>query len=85
MTSLNVSLSDSAKAYVDEQVARGAYRTPDEYLAALIDADRQRQLRAELEEKLLAAARSPSTEMTREDWNDLRTVGRKLIAERKRT
>ena len=56
MTTMNISLPDELKDFVDEQVKRG-YGTSSEYVRELIRKD-QDQLR--LRELLLAGAASPS-------------------------
>lgn len=55
---MNISLPDSLKSFVDEQVIQRGYGTSGEYVRELIrkDADRQR-----LREALLAGAVSPPT------------------------
>jgi antitoxin ParD1/3/4 len=83
MTLLHVALPDPIKAFVDDQVSKGTYASADEYLASLVEADQQRQLRRDLEEKLLVAARGPSTPMTSRDWAEIRETGHRLISERK--
>jgi antitoxin ParD1/3/4 len=54
MTSLNISLPQQLKSYVEAQVAEGEYGTPSEYMRDLIRRDKELQL-AKLEEKLLKA------------------------------
>lgn len=58
MSTMNISLPDSLKVFVDEQVARHGYGSTSEYVRELIrrDLDRSR-----LRELLLAGASSPST------------------------
>ena len=43
MPTLNISLPDSLKAYVDEQVAGRGYGTSSEYMRELIRKDQDRQ------------------------------------------
>lgn len=54
MTSLNISLPDALKAYVEGQVASGDWGTPSEYIRELIRRDKERRF-AEIEQKLLQA------------------------------
>jgi antitoxin ParD1/3/4 len=54
MTSLNISLPQALKAYVENQVASGDWGTPSEYVRELIRQDKERRL-ADLEQQLLAA------------------------------
>lgn len=56
MTSLNISLPEVLKAYVEGQVASGDWGTPSEYIRELIRQDKERRL-ANLEQELLAAAK----------------------------
>ena len=54
MTSLNISLPEVLKAYVEGQVASGDWGTPSEYIRDLIRQDKERRM-ANLEQELLAA------------------------------
>lgn len=62
MTSLNISLPEVLKAYVEGQVASGDWGTPSEYIRELIRQDKARRM-ANLERELLAAARGPKIEV----------------------
>jgi antitoxin ParD1/3/4 len=55
MTSLNISLPEALKAYVEGQVASGDWGTPSEYIRELIRQDKERRL-ANLEQALFAGA-----------------------------
>jgi antitoxin ParD1/3/4 len=63
MTSLNISLPEVLKAYVEGQVASGDWGTPSEYIRELIRQDKQRRL-VNLEQELLAAAKGPKIEVS---------------------
>lgn len=56
MSTMNISLPDSLKAFVDEQVAERGYGTSSEYVRELI---RKEQDRANLRALLLEGAASP--------------------------
>ena len=43
MTSLNISLPDPLKAYVEEQVASGDFGTPSEFVRSLIREDKEKR------------------------------------------
>ena len=58
MSTMNISLPDSLKSFVDEQVARRGYGTSSEYVRELIRADQERQ---RLRQLLLDGAASPAT------------------------
>lgn len=59
MSTMNISLPDNLKAFVDEQVGLRGYGTSSEYLRELIRRD---QDRVQLRGLLLAGASSPSTQ-----------------------
>ena len=68
-TSMNVSLPETLKEYVQERVAEGIYSNPSDYIRALIRSDMKRHSQEQLEAMLLDGINSGSaTEMTREDW-----------------
>lgn len=61
MRTMNVSLPESLKAFVDEQVARRGYGSSSDYVRALIRKDRERQdLRALLLEGAASAPTAPA-------------------------
>jgi len=62
MTSLNISLPEALKEYVEGQVASGDWGTPSEYVRDLIRQDKERRLR-DLEASLVAAAKGPKIEL----------------------
>ena len=57
MSTMNTSLPESLKSFVDEQVAGRGYGTSSEYVRALIRADQDRQ---RLRQLLLDGAASPA-------------------------
>jgi antitoxin ParD1/3/4 len=63
MTSLNISLPEPLKQYVEGQVASGDWGTPSEYIRELIRQDKERRLHS-LEQDLLAAVRGPKIELS---------------------
>jgi len=62
MTSLNISLPEPLKQYVERQVASGDWGTPSEYVRELIRQDKERCL-SDLEQELVAAARGRKIEI----------------------
>ncbi len=62
MTSLNISLPEALKEYVEGQVSSGDWGTPSEYVRELIRQDKERRL-GNLEQELLAAAKGPKIEI----------------------
>jgi antitoxin ParD1/3/4 len=63
MTSLNISLPQALKEYVERQVATGDWGTPSEYVRELIRQDKERRL-INLEQDLAAAAKGPKIEIS---------------------
>jgi len=72
MTSMNISLPEPLKIFVEEQVNKGGYSTASEYLRELIREAQRRKEHQELEAKLLAGLQSPTGEMTADEWRTLR-------------
>jgi antitoxin ParD1/3/4 len=58
MSTMNISLPEALKSFVDEQVAGGSYGTSSEYVRELIRRDQDRQ---RLRGVLLEGAASPPT------------------------
>lgn len=75
MVSLNIAVPEDAKAFVERQVAARGFHDTAEYILALIEADRRRDARSEVEAKLLSALQSPTELMPDEEWDDIRRVG----------
>ncbi|HKR97149.1 MAG TPA: type II toxin-antitoxin system ParD family antitoxin [Candidatus Angelobacter sp.] len=63
MTSLNISLPEALKNYVEGQVESGDWGTPSEYIRELIRQDKERRLKG-LEQDLIAAAKGPKIEIS---------------------
>jgi len=62
MTSLNISLPEALKAYVEGQVASGDWGTPSEYVRELIRQDKERRLHS-LEQDLIAAVKGSTIKL----------------------
>ena len=74
MTNLSVSLPDPMRAWIDDQVREGRYGNASEYVRELIRRDQERRAQERLEALLIEGLESgPAREMTRADWNDLKT------------
>ncbi|HVZ84788.1 MAG TPA: hypothetical protein VG893_14025 [Terracidiphilus sp.] len=83
MTSLNISLPDPLKAYVEERVASGDFGTPSEFIRNLIRQDKE-QHRSRLEAELLDALQSPELSFAPDELKgrNLVAVLREKLAER---
>lgn len=84
MKSINISLPEEMRIYVEEQVASGDYSTTSEYIRQLIRQDRQQKAEKQLEQLLLEGLNSgEATPMTAKDWAEIRQVVTDKIAARK--
>ncbi len=84
MKSINISLPEEMRIYVEEQVASGDYSTTSEYIRQLIRQDRQQKAEKQLEQLLLEGLNSgEATPMTAKDWAAIRQVVTDKIAARK--
>jgi antitoxin ParD1/3/4 len=83
METMNISLPDPMKQFVEELVTRGDYSSASEYVRELIREDRKRREKEQLENLLLEGLSSgPMTAMTAEDWESIREEVRQRIVER---
>jgi len=72
---MTISIPDSIKELVDQEVASGAFPTAEEYIRALVEADQKRKGLDRLEALIIEGLDSPSSEMTAQDWDDIRREG----------
>ncbi len=73
MKSINISLPDGMRAYIEEQVADGGYSTISEYFRELVRQDQKRKAKEHLETLLLEGLNSGNaTPLTEQDWDDIR-------------
>jgi antitoxin ParD1/3/4 len=75
MTTLNISLPEAMRQFVEEQVASGDYKTASHYIQELIRAAQKRaEADARLEELLLEGLDSgPGIDVTPEFWEKMRS------------
>jgi len=71
---MNISLPDPLKDFVDTQITSGRYSSVSEYVRELIREDEKHKAEARLEAMLLEGLASPETELTRQDFADIRRV-----------
>jgi antitoxin ParD1/3/4 len=73
MQTMNISLPDRLKEFVDDQVGSGSYSSVSEYVRDLIRDDEKRKAQEKFEGFLMEGIQSSeSTEMTRQDWEEIR-------------
>lgn len=85
MESMNISLPDPLKQFVDRQVAQGRYSSVSEYVRELIRADEKRKAEDELEAKLLEGLNSAKSALTAADWKEIRAEALAKMAARKKS
>jgi antitoxin ParD1/3/4 len=84
MQTMNISLPDQLKEFVDDQVGSGRYSSVSEYVRDLIRDDEKRKAQEKLEAMLMEGMQSSGpTEMRREDWEDIRREAVKQFEARK--
>ncbi|HAK93671.1 MAG TPA: type II toxin-antitoxin system ParD family antitoxin [Planctomycetes bacterium] len=84
MTTLNVSLPEPMRQWIQTQVNTGAFSSASEYVRSLIRTDQKRAVEERLEALLLEGIQGKSTEFTAEDWQDIRRRLRARLANRRK-
>ena len=72
MQTMNVSLPETLKDFVDQQIAAGRYSTASEYVRELIRNDEKQKAEEQLSTLLREGLQSKETELTRDDWKAIR-------------
>ena len=72
MTATTYELSEQSRSFIEAQAAAEGFASPGAYLDALVHQARVKKAKQALEARLLQAMNEPATEMTREDWDELR-------------
>ncbi len=85
MTTLNISLPDNMKAFIDACIAEGGYNTASEYFRELVRLDQEHREQKKLEAVLLERMQGDDwEEMSQSDWASLRQeLGTRLATEGK--
>ena len=79
--SMNISLPEQMREWVEERVMAEGYGTASEYIRALIRQDQSREAQEELDRKLMDAVDSgEAVEMTSKDWDHIRSTVRARLA-----
>jgi len=84
MQTMNISLPDPLKDFVDAQITSGRYCSVSEYVRELIREDEKRKAEERLEAMLLEGMASPETELTRRDFEDIRKEALSRLKARKK-
>lgn len=73
MTTLNISLPEAMRAFIEQKVAQGSYGSASEYIRQLVREDQHRTAKERLELLLMEGLESgPAIEMTAEHWDELK-------------
>ena len=83
MQTMNISLPSPLKDFVDAQITTGRYSSVSEYVRELIRADEKRKAGERIEAMLLEGLASPETELTRQDFADIRKEALSRLKARK--
>ena len=81
---MNISLPDTLKQFVDDQIASGRYSSVSEYIRELIRDDEKRKAEERLESLLLEGLDGDESELTRQDWAALRKEARARVTANKK-
>jgi antitoxin ParD1/3/4 len=83
MATMNISLPEPMREFVEQEVAEGGYATTSEYFRQLVRERQKQKAQEKLEGLLLEGLNSPAGEMTAQDWAEIRQEVRDRIAARK--
>jgi antitoxin ParD1/3/4 len=72
MQSMNISLPEALKEFVDQQISAGRYSSASEYVRELIRGDEKRKTDERLDALLLEGLQGAETELTASDLKDIR-------------
>ncbi|MBL6749175.1 MAG: type II toxin-antitoxin system ParD family antitoxin [Nevskia sp.] len=84
MQSMNISLPEPLKQFVDGQIATGRYSSVSEYVRELIREDEKRKAEEKLESLLLEGLRGDESEFSRADWDAIRKQAVARVRARKK-
>ena len=84
MTTLNISLPDSMRTFIEQKVAQGGYSTASEYVRQLVRDDQKRAAQERLETLLMEGLESgPPIEITKDYWANKKAALLKRVEEQK--
>lgn len=84
MESMNISLPEPLKQFVDGQIATGRYSSASEYVRELIREDEKRKAQERLETLLLEGLQGEETELTLDDWAAIRKEAQLRVSANKK-
>lgn len=84
MQTMNISLPEPLKDFVDHQIADGRYSSVSEYIRDLIRSDEKRKAEDRLTSLLLEGLQSEESELIRGDFEDIRKEAVAMLKSRKK-
>jgi antitoxin ParD1/3/4 len=84
MQTMNISLPEPLKEFVDAQISAGRYSSVSEYIRELIREDERRRAEERLEALLLEGLESEESDLTRRDFGDIRKEALARLKARKK-
>ena len=71
MTTMNISLPDEMRSFIEEEISREGYASASEYFRDLVRQAQRRKAKLELEAKLAEGLQGSPAKMKRKDWQAL--------------
>ncbi len=84
MQTMDISLPDLLKNFVDKQITLGRYSTASEYISEFIREDKKRKADQRFEALLLEGIQSEESPLTPQDWVDIQKEAMARIKRRKK-
>jgi antitoxin ParD1/3/4 len=84
MQTMNISLPEPLKDFVDTQIASGRYSSVSEYVRVLIREDEKHKAEERLEALLLEGLATKETGLTRQDFAEIRKEALARVRARKK-
>ena len=84
MPTMNISLPDPLKEFVDAQIASGRYSSASEYVRMLIREDEKHRAEEKLRTLLLEGLATRESDLTRQDFKDIRKAAWERLKTRKK-
>jgi len=84
MQSMNISLPDPMKEFVEGLIASGRYSSASEYVRELIRDDEKRKAEERLEALLLDGLSGEESKLTRKDFAEIRAEALALVKKKKK-
>jgi len=72
METVNITLPEALKQFLDQQASAGVYSSVSDYIRALVQEDQKRKAQETIETLLLEGVNSEASEMTAVDWAELK-------------